>query len=354
MKLIIESNETTKLVEDVVDQVADQIEAEEVVAVEEDTYIEKALNRALSQARKGKTEDFPNVLLVGDAGFGKTQIVRQWAAKNNINLVYKDAKTMNATDLGGIVARDADNPRKTQRLGSTEFSKSLDKPNSVLFLDEFNRAKQEIRGSLLTLVQDHIVWDPDAEGEQAYLKNFLFTIAAVNPANSAYPGAKQLDPAERSRYRRVVVQPDPQEHLRYLKKFYERQIEESDDPVEKLENEGRLKLATTLLNSPDFYYDTTVEVEDNTDDDSYVPLNYRSLKLALDNSNGMKDDFLDIWSDYCNYKKKKLVSDILKEYQDVDDKATQAIKNHQTKSSVFADKLGIRDLLRKEVPTLNI
>ena len=152
---------------------------------------------------KGARGDFPNILLIGDAGFSKTAATKEWAQKNGINLVYKDAKTMNPADLGGIVARDADDPRYATRLGSSEFAKSLSKPNSVLFLDEYNRAKQEMRGSLLTLVQDHVIWDPNAEGEQGYLENFLFTVAAINPANSAYAGAKPLDPAERSRFKRV-------------------------------------------------------------------------------------------------------------------------------------------------------
>lgn len=347
MKLNIVTNEKL-LVEDVADKVADQIEAEEIVNVEQEpeTHIEKALNKALNQSRKGMTEDFPNILLIGDAGFGKTQIVKQWAKKNNINLVYKDAKTMSPTELGGLYARDPDNARKGTKLGSTEFTRGLSKPNSVLFLDEFNRAKQEVIGSLLTLVQDHVVWDPDVEGEMLYLDNFLFTIAAINPPNSAYPGARQLDPASRSRYRRVVVTPDAQEHLRYLTKFYTDKIQNATDATDKLENEGRLKLAQTLLNSPDFYYDTTTEVEDNTDDDAYVPLNYRSLKLALDSSNGTKADFLEVWPDYCNYKKKRLVSDILKNYEDVQDKANDALKNHQTRSTVFGDKKTAADKLR--------
>lgn len=344
------------LIEDAVDTAAAQVDAEEVVLVEEETRIEKALNRSLSRA-KGKKKDFPNILLVGDAGFGKTQIVHEWAKKNNINLVYKDAKTMNATDLGGMIARDADNPRRTQRLGSNEFSKSLSKPNSVLFLDEFNRAKDEIRGALLTLVADHVVWNPDVDGEMEFLPNFLFTIAAINPPNAAYPGAKNMDPAERSRFRRIPIQPDPQEHLRYLTTYYSdliKEAEASGDSVDKLENERRLALAKTLLNSPDFYYDTEEEVEDGVDDSAYVPLNYRSLKIALDESDGTKADFLDIWSDFCNYNKKQLISDILKEYVDVQDKANDILNKHQTKSSVFVTKDSMRDKLRKLAPNIKV
>lgn len=342
-----------------VEDVATDIEAEQVIDVEETTpnQIEEALNDslAIALARSADEEgDYPNILLEGDAGFGKTAIVKEWAKKNNINLVYKDAKTMNATDLGGMLARDPDNPRKSTRLGSVEFTRNLSKPRSVLFLDEFNRAKQEIRGSLLTLVQDHTVWDDEAEGEMLHIENFLFTIAAVNPANSAYPGAKQLDPAERSRYRRIAVQPDPQAHLKFLTDFYTDKISKAQDDNSRLAYEGRLSLAKTILSSPDFYYDTSTEVEDSVDDNAYVPLNYRSFKMALDASKGTKDSLLKVWSDYCNYNKKQLISDILKNYVDVQDKANDVLKKHQTKSSVFVQKDSLRDKLRGVVPGLKV
>lgn len=54
--------------------------------------------------------------------------------------------------FAGIVARDPDDPRYATRLGTNELIKALSKPRSVLFLDEYNRAKTEIRGAILTLV----------------------------------------------------------------------------------------------------------------------------------------------------------------------------------------------------------
>lgn len=277
--------------------------------------------------------------MVGDAGSGKSSIVRQWAKENNINLVYKDIKTITPTDLGGLKMRDLDDPDYAKRVGSKEFIQALSKPNSVLFLDEYNRAKTEVRGTLLTLVNEHVVWDPKSEGEEAFLPNFLFTIMAINPATGAYPGARDLDPAERSRARRVNIQMIPEEHLNYLRKVYTKEMEEAeDDPEEKLAVQGRLTIAEKILTDKTFYYDTPDEVLELYDDPSWVPLNYRSFKKLLDETDGTKKDFLDNWSDYCNYKKKNLVTTILSDYVDVEDKANDALKGG-TKSTVFGKNL---------------
>ena len=320
------------------DQAARELESEETAAGNAN-QIEAALDRALKQARRmqrsGEDNDFPNVLLISDAGFGKTAICKQWAKDRGINLVYKDAKTMDASALGGIVARDVDDPKYGTNLGTKAF-RSLEKPNSVLFLDEYNRAKKEIRGSLLTLIQDHVIWDPYEEGEMKFLPNFLFTVAAINPPNANYKGAQEFDPAERSRFQSIEIQPDPMEHLRYLRKFYNNQIKNAQDDAERFEAEGRLALAETILSSPKFTYDSAIDIDNHQDDNSYTPLNYRSFKKVLDASDGTKADVLAIWSSYCNYDKKNMVEDILENYQDVKDKAN-SVFDDESESEVFAN-----------------
>ena len=174
-----DEDEVEVLEEDVtIDQAAREANAE-VEDSSNKNQIWDALDKALKRARRvqgQKGADFPNILLSGDAGSGKSAIVRQWAKANNINLVYKDIKTITPTDLGGLKMRDVEDPDYAKRVGSKEFIQALSKPNSVLFLDEYNRAKTEVRGTLLTLVNEHMVWDPKAEGEEAFLPNFLFTI----------------------------------------------------------------------------------------------------------------------------------------------------------------------------------
>lgn len=339
-----------------IDQAARELEAEKVAA-ENKNQVEKVLDRSLKIARRkaksGDHGDFPNVLLISDAGFGKTDMVRQWAAKNGINLVQKNLGTMGPEAFGGIIAKDSNDPRYATRLGTNEMIRSLSKPNSVLFLDEYNRSKTEIRGAVLTLVQNHMVWDPTEENEERFLDNFLFTIAAINPPNASYKGAKELDPAEQSRFFSLNMTPDPIEHLKYLTDVYTKELNGTEDADEKKEFQGKLNMCKLILTSPEFSYDSGVDIEENSDDPSYKPLNYRSFKLAMDRCDGTKDDFLDIWSHYCNPNKKKIIETILKEYKDVDDKATQAIKG-ETTSNVFAQKKSNLQKLKDAFPELGL
>ena len=280
-------------------------------------------------------------------------MVRQWAKKNGINLVQKNLGNMGPEAFGGIIARDADDPRYATRLGTNEMIKELSKPNSVLFLDEYNRSKTEVRSAVLTLVQNHMVWDPTEENQEKFLENFLFTVAAINPSNAAYKGAKEMDPAEKSRFYTVNMQPDPMEHLKYLRSFYTTKIDGAEDDEEKLEYRRKLALAEKILNSPRFTYDSAIDIEENQDNPSYKPLNYRSFKMALDYSDGTKDDFLDVWNHYCNSKKKRVIEDILGDYIDIDDKANAALKD-DSESNVFSKEMSARAKLKNAFAELNI
>lgn len=344
----------TEISDTTIDQAAKNLQAKKI-EVDSANQIIKALDRAYNTAKAKQRNvaagidepgDYPNIILMGQAGTGKTSVIKQWAKARGVNLVMKDAKTMDPAALGGIVSKDASDPDYAKRVGTKEF-KTLDAPDSVLFLDEYNRAKSEIRGALLTLVQDHTVWDPNAEGEMRYIPNFLFTVAAANPGGgTTYRGAKEMDPAERSRFRRINIVMDPAEHLRYLESHYGKLLQNVTDEDDKLAIEGRLEIAKKLLNSPKFAYDTPIDEDELTgEDDAYIPLNYRSLKRLLDDCDGTKKDFLDLWSEYCNYKKKNMVVDILSDFVDVKDRSNDALAQG-TKSSVFNKTLSHREKLR--------
>ena len=93
---------------------------------------------------------------------------------HNINLVNKKASTMDETDLGGAMSPSTERKGIAQRLTTDDFD-SLDKRRSVLFLDEYNRARPEVRTPLMELVNNHIIPDNREASGFRFLPNFLFT-----------------------------------------------------------------------------------------------------------------------------------------------------------------------------------
>lgn len=339
--------------------VSDAVDKAEKVLDNPDTYsgegdIEKALDRALRTNKRiiahgGK--DFNNVLFIGAAGTGKTARITAWAKKNNINLVKCLASTMDDTDLGGVIAGDMGN-KSALKLASTQFDELGTEKDSVLFLDEWNRAPTTVRGTLLTLIQNHEIPDARVKGGSRYLPNFLFTIAAINPADVNY-NTDKLDDAELGRMRRVYVKNDTLNYLKYIEHEYEKDIAASTDPEEKKIYQGQLGIAKKLLSDPRFTFDDKVDIEksheaEENNKGNGLVLNNRSFTNCLYNSDGTKADFLALWDDYCNSLKKRTVEEILKDYKDVDDKANDALKQG-SESSVFKSKQSKIDALYKQM-----
>lgn len=285
-----------------------------------------------------------------------TSICRAWARANGVNLVEVRGSTLDPTDIGGLFASPEKGETRAKKI-STGIFEPLEQPNSVLFLDEMNRANKAVRNALLELINSHYLPDPNnPQGGQRFLPNFLFTIATINPPSGEY-NADALDPAEASRFRNVNLTSDNKYILKYLEKIYTEAAEKArkdGDNEEALENEGRKKLAQTLLNSKRFTFDDSQDIMQGRDklDYQYHPLNYRSLNMLLDTCDGTKDDFLDLWNDMCNPLKKSTIEGILSDYVDVDDKANDALKG-STESDIFKKKLSPLDKLKGRYPELN-
>lgn len=295
--------------------------------------IEKLLDRCLKASKRSigpnkKNRQFVNALLVGPAGTGKTSRVRAWADARGLKLVYKDVKTMDLTDLGGAISPDKEG-QSVDRLATKEFDQLME-PNTVLFLDEFNRADGQVRATLLTLINDHMIPDPREEGQMRYLPGFIFTVAAINPPNPNY-NTDNMDAAERSRFLQVNVTHDKQVALKYLTKKFNADLKEyADDPEETLAIKGRLKLAQTLLSSKDFKFDEQAD-EDRADMYGGSILNERTFATALEACDGTKADLIDIWPGICNKDKLGMVELILANYEDVQDKANSVFGDNNAK-----------------------
>ena len=324
-------------------QAVKDMDAEGVVSTDDDaSTIEKILDRSLTVAlrrnKRGQHGDYPNILFIGPAGTGKTAIVNEWAQKNNINLFDVKAAGMDPTDLKGALAPSKRDDKTADRLASTEFD-DLERPRSVLFLDEYNRAPKEVRTPLFELVNNHIIPDSRVPGGKRFFPNFLFTVAAVNPSDSHHD-VIPLDAAETSRFRNVKVGFQPSVFLGWINRAIDRDLADSDDEEEIRELTLKKGLINALVGDPKFEFDSQEDMDKGVDKlrDDYKPLNYRSLTALLQNSDGTKEDFLDLWSEHVNPLKKNMAEDILDDYEDVDDEATRALAGG-TESNVFKKKM---------------
>ena len=291
--------------------------------------IEAALDRALKVARDNVTlgeSEYDNILLIGGQGVGKTARATSWAKERGINLVYVDAKSLDETDLGGALAPDLKNGKAVKL--STDTLDLLDKPNSVLFLDELNRARPNIRGTLLSLVNDHYIYDAHGEGGRRSFPNMLFTIAAINPPNMAFPNVDQLDPAELGRYRQVEVVANKRQHLGYLENKFDKNIKAAqkagNDQLAK-ELTGKKALAQKIVSDKRFDYDGEQE-EYEAAQAGFPSLSPRTFTKALVASDGTKDDFLNIIQTMFVPETVSKLEQILSDYVDVDDKANSVFK----------------------------
>lgn len=291
--------------------------------------IEAALDRALKVARDNATlgeSEYDNILLIGGQGVGKTARATSWAKERGINLVYVDAKSLDETDLGGALAPDLKNGKAVKL--STDTLDLLDKPNSVLFLDELNRARPNIRGTLLSLVNDHYIYDAHGEGGRRSFPNMLFTIAAINPPNMAFPNVDQLDSAELGRYRQVEVVANKRQHLGYLENKFDKNIKAAqkagNDQLAK-ELAGKKALAQKIVSDKRFDYDGEQEEYEATQA-GFPSLSPRTFTKALVASDGTKDDFLNIIQTMFVPETVSKLEQILSDYVDVDDKANSVFK----------------------------
>lgn len=319
--------------------VADEIEKADQAGqlkTRNDGIIESKLDLCLRVAREEKASggnEYVNVLFIGSGGSGKTSRIKAWAKSRGIHLKEVHTADLDQTDMGGAVAPDKTGTKVT-RLSPTEMN-SLDQPNSVLFLDEYNRGADSIRGTLLTLIENHTVYDADAPGLRRELEGMLFTIAAINPFSPDY-NTQLLDAAEESRFMTVYVDSDPLATLSYLKNKYGNRNAPGD--------EGRLGLAETLLSSPKFSFSTAEEEAKSMTSGNRKPLSARTLTRLLNACDGTKADFLNLWDSFCDSSKKTMVEIILERYKDNQDKANDLLKNRESESEVFSKS---KDLLQE-------
>lgn len=292
------------------------------VASELTDKLDDCLANAMAAHAAG-TSDGVDLLVTGLPGSGKTGITKQWAKDRGVNLFYLNAKN---DDLGAIlngfpvdtIEKDADG-NDVHRVARS-FSKSLDaldKPNSVLFLDEFNRAAPKLRAVLLSLINEHVV-DGDGPDGFRHFNNLLFTVACINPSVPTDPGAMDLNDAEMSRFVDTMdwdsKVPDAIKYIRFhIKKLLDAlQPEDENYNFFYVRYHKILNLAEALLGDPLFDFDSRDDLLDLFNDKAKM-LNQRAITDALMSHGYNKDKFLTWVDKYSKFldKDKEMIHNIL-------------------------------------------
>lgn len=283
--------------------------------------LDMSLNLSKKNKRRGSKSGY-NVLVIGLPGSGKTASIMDWAESRGVNLVAINAKN-NDLDayINGYTTKDPSNPRKVFQAFSDNLA-NLEKENSVLFLDEYNRqVKPHIRASLYTLINEHKIVGEGPNGLHEF-KNLLFTIAAINPSVKTDKGAAPLNDAEKSRFWWTLedMDSDAATTLEYLTKYYTKRISlldsSSENYREDLEDYLRiLDLGTFLVSHPKFYYNSEDDLED-LEYSKKTLLCQRAITTGLHNSNGDVEQFKFWVEEGSNFLPKDIenIVKILREY----------------------------------------
>ena len=118
--------------------------------------------------KKGEIGYFPNMLVAGQSGIGKTAIIRDWAQKNEINLVpfYIPYYAAYAREMQKTVV--------LSYLRTEGFKAALSKPRSVLFMEHYEDMTPEIENTLAELMDEHVLSSGDGK---IFMPELLFVIA---------------------------------------------------------------------------------------------------------------------------------------------------------------------------------
>ena len=278
-----------------------------------DAHLSKAL--AIQPFSEGNLA--PNLLVEGETGTGKTEIITKWAKENGVNLF----------SINMAVFVEATQKKVNMLYGGEECICDLSKPKTVLFLDNYDLGTEKSRSFFSSLVERHVL--PTANGE-VFLPNILFAIATAWPIPELHTLVESpLTDAEKAKFERYTVECDKEEHLHYLTEFYNNHIAsamEKGDEESIKEYKGKIALANCILKDKRFVYTSLESRKENFEEAKKTwkktdlkcgMTTYATFNVVLSGSNGSKRSFLKMWdSCFVEQAQKPIVEEILRDYKD--------------------------------------
>jgi MoxR-like ATPase len=148
------------------------------------------------------------VILRGRHGVGKSQVVYQIAKNMGLPVIERRASQMTEGDLVGLPSIDGD---RTSFNPPDWFKSACEEP-AVLFLDEVDRAVQEVRQGIFELTDSRKL-----NGHHLHPDTVVF--AAVNGGEHGEQyQVNEMDPAELDRYSVWDIEPTVEDWLSWAKK----------------------------------------------------------------------------------------------------------------------------------------
>ena len=145
-----------------------------------------------------------SVLLRGNHGIGKSQVVRQVAKGFGLDVIDRRLSQMSEGDMIGLPSTDGE----VTRFNPPEWYKRACSKPVALFLDELNRATPEVMQAAF-----QVVLDRELNGWKLHPQTRVY--AAIN-ASAAY-SVNEMDPALLDRFWAIDLTPDTQDWLTWAK-----------------------------------------------------------------------------------------------------------------------------------------
>ena len=151
------------------------------------------------------------VLIRGRHGVGKSEVVYQIAETRSLPIVERRASQMTEGDLLGLpdTAETSINGRKATTWNAPDWLVTACEQPVLLFLDEVDRATQEVRQGLFELTDSRKI-----NGWQLHPETLI--VAAVNGGeHGAQYQVGEMDPAELDRWTVFDVEPSTEDWLKW-------------------------------------------------------------------------------------------------------------------------------------------
>ncbi|MGL5085803.1 MAG: AAA family ATPase [Clostridium sp.] len=162
-----------------------------------------------------QSEDVP--LIIGEAGIGKTALVKELKRRMDSHLVTIDANLLKEGEIGGLPIVEGGKTIYAihNKLAEVEKLASLsDNKNVILFIDELNRCEHAVQQELMNLILNR-------EINGYYLGDNVKVITAMNPSNkyesfeSSDYQVVDMDAAQEDRFVWIEMEADVKEWIRW-------------------------------------------------------------------------------------------------------------------------------------------